>query len=386
MVKSICFVTSIYPHAAKPASGAFVKQLVCTIARMGIECVVIHPVSVCDCVRQLCQSRKGRFGGNGDENVLVVRPVFLSLSNRTFGRFSSYAATHFFFRRAVFRALRRLSKKPDIVYGHFCSAGAVAAMWGARHDVPSVVALGESSLGHYGPVLSRLRGHLRHVNSVVAVSNALGRAAVNELQIPADRVAVFPNGVDANCFFPRGRAEMRNKYKLPHDVFIVAFVGHFNQRKGARRVAEAIEGLEGVGAVFVGDGPLLPTGSGVLFRGSLRHEEVPEMLSAADVFVLPTEAEGCCNAIIEAMACGLPIVTSIGEFNDGIVDENVSLRVKPEDIGAIRDAIVRLRDDGELRQEMAKASLERARGFDVEKRAARIVAWLSRESDWHVRG
>jgi len=142
------------------------------------------------------------------------------------------------------------------------------------------------------------------------------------------------------------------------------------------RVARAVAGLEGVSLICVGEGPLHPEGEQIVFRGPVPHGDVPEMLSAADVFVLPTLSEGSCNAIIEAMACGLPVVTSWGEFNDDLVDETVSIRVDPMDVAAIRRATMALRDDTALRSRLAAAALARAEQFDIDRRAQRILSWM----------
>ena len=107
------------------------------------------------------------------------------------------------------------------------------------------------------------------------------------------------------------------------------------------------------------------------------HEEMPALLSACDVFVLPTLIEGSCNALVEAMACGLPIVSSTGEFNDDVLDESMSIRIDPLDVAAIRAAIVRLRDDPALRARMAAEALRRSRLFDVDDRARRMLAFMA---------
>ena len=116
----------------------------------------------------------------------------------------------------------------------------------------------------------------------------------------------------------------------------------------------------------------------VLWNSSACQSKVLELLSACDVFVLPTLREGCCNAIIEAMACGLPIVSSDRAFNDDLLTDELSIRVDPMDVDAIRDAIIELRDNPTKREQMGVAALERAKLFDVNDRAKRILQFMGK--------
>jgi glycosyltransferase involved in cell wall biosynthesis len=101
-----------------------------------------------------------------------------------------------------------------------------------------------------------------------------------------------------------------------------------------------------------------------------------DYLGACDVFVLPTRIEGSCNSVIEAMACGLPVITASGRHMDDIVDDDTALRVDPADAGAIRAAILALRDDPDRRRRMAAADVAKAKTLELNKRARRVTAWL----------
>ena len=99
-------------------------------------------------------------------------------------------------------------------------------------------------------------------------------------------------------------------------------------------------------------------------------------LSAADIFVLPTVAEGSCNAILEAMGCGLPVISSDIPSNREILDPSMSILVDPMNISQIKKAIVTLADDAYMRKTMGLAALKQSRGFGVRDRAQRILTWI----------
>jgi len=376
--RHIAFVTTGYPTPRRPFNGRFVEQLVRAVMRLGTRCTVIHPISLHEMAWKVLHPGR-KLPADGDCAVPVRRPAFVFCTRKSFGPLDGRRATQALFNRAVFRALRRLDPPPDVVYGHFIYGAGLSAVRAARRlGIPVFVASGESTLDelkHMG--LDRARRELRHLTGMIAVSALRKRQLQETLALPPERIAVFPNGVDLTVFFPRDRRAMREKHGLPQDQFLVAFVGHFDHRKGVARVAQALEGLQGVSAVYVGAGPLAPQGEQMAFRAVLPHDAVAEILSAADVFVLPTLAEGSNNAIIEGMAAGLPIITSRGEFNDDLVDQATAIRVDPLDVLEIRDAIVALRDDEDRRRRMADAALARAQQLDIRKRAEEILAWIA---------
>jgi glycosyltransferase involved in cell wall biosynthesis len=129
-------------------------------------------------------------------------------------------------------------------------------------------------------------------------------------------------------------------------------------------------------SVFIGDGPLKPTCRNILHCGPLQHDEIPRYLSAADLFVLPTKAEGCCNAIVEAMACGLPIISSNLPFNADILDEDRAIMIDPTDVDAIARAIRQMKENTPVRQEKAHAALQTARSLSIDRRAQNILAFM----------
>jgi teichuronic acid biosynthesis glycosyltransferase TuaC len=376
-VQHIGFIAGSYPTRRNPTLGMFLAELVRSVADDGTRCSVINPIAIHKRVAGHV-SRSDGCSPEKDGLIRLFRPLYLSLSARRIGPFHTGLITQWAFQQAVLRALLRLRQRPDALYGHFLySGGAAAVRVGKRLRIPSFVAVGEGVFWSVNTVgWARAKKDFRDVTGVIAVSSLLRRRLIEQLEIPCDKIAVFPNGADMRLFRPRPRGEMRRKYGLPDDKFIVAFVGDFIPTKGIHTLVEAIRGLDGVAGIFAGLGPLKPAGENVLLAETVPHEQVPELLCAADAFVLPTHVEGSCNAIVEAMACGLPIVTSNGEFNDDLVNDVVSIRIDPLDVAAIRQAILALQNDPALRQRMGAAAAERGKLFDLQERARKIRAWM----------
>ena len=379
----LAVVTSGYPAPACPTSGMFVRQFAHAVARQGVACTVVHPVARHHAWRGSGYPLREREDAGSGRSVEVYRPRFLSFSARdafsVLGPLNPSLWTFNRFTAAARRVLERLPAPPAALYGHFLYLSwAAAVRVGRRMGIPAFPCMGEGELWtvrRFG--LARARADLAPAAGFLANSSALKRTLIRELGLPAEKIGVFPNGTNLSAFQPMDRNAARAQLGLPQDRFLVGAAGNFLEKKGIVRVGAAIEGLEGVSGVFAGSGPVPPTASNMALCRRVSHDEMPVMLSACDVFVLPTLIEGSCNALVEAMACGLPIVSSTGEFNDDVLDERMSIRIDPLDVAAIRAAIVRLRDDPALRARMAAEALRRSQLFDVDDRARRMLAFMA---------
>lgn len=370
---NICFLSYMYPGKHNASDFAFVKQLVDELAAQGNNCYVLAPFNILH-YKKLSESEEHYSVGSG--TVTVYRPGYFSFSNFHIGRFSFSSWSH---QKAVNKAFRRLKIKPDVIYGHFWSSAFEGFDYAKAHDIPLFVASGESEIKFRRT--EKTAAFCDYVSGVICVSSKNRDESVSLGLTSRDKCEVFPNAINASLFKKLDKQACRAKLNLPNEAFIVAFVGWFNDRKGSKRVSEALKRIEGspVCSIFVGKGTEEPDCDNILFKGALPHDEVPTYLNAADVFVLPTLHEGCCNAVVEAMACGLPIISSDRPFNWDVLDENNSIMVDPENIEQIKNAIVELRDDFKKRNDLVDGAIERAKSLTIGERGKKIAEFIQKE-------
>ena len=238
----------------------------------------------------------------------------------------------FFMALGAFRRIRQLQRcgRLDVLDAHFgYPDGLAAVLLGRWLKVPVTITMRGTEGRHARtPGLSaRLKQALMGCQHVFSVSAALRQVAVN-LGVPGEKVEVVGNGVDADKFRPMDRIACRRALGLAMDVPVLIGVGGLVERKGFHRVIEVLPALiqchPQLVYLIVGG----PSAEGnnraelealvaqlglephVRFLGTRKPEELSAVLSAADVFVLATRNEGWANVFLEAMACGLPVVTT----------------------------------------------------------------------------
>lgn len=378
-IKNICFLMGSYPTSKNP-TNTFVDELISEIADQGVKCSVITPQSISKYfVRKvpLTDTFKVKLTKKGNE-IKIYSPKYFSCSESIFN-FNTLLLSQRNFKKIVLKEYVKRKINADAFYGHFVNPyGFMAVEMGIRLKRPSFIACGESSLDGLATNMDYLDYIFKNVNAVIAVSQKNKTELINMTDKSyADKMRIFPNAINNKKFYQKDKATMRKNLGFDEKSFIVAFTGHFINRKGSLRLSEALDNIGDVSSIFIGRGDENPNCRNILFKGILPHEDVCTYLNAADVFVLPTLAEGCCNAIIEAMACGLPIISSDRPFNDDILNDENSIRVDPESIEQIQNAIISIRDNHELRESMSRASLKIAERLDIKQRASDILEFMN---------
>ena len=183
------------------------------------------------------------------------------------------------------------------------------------------------------------------------------------------------------------RASVRDELGVPDGELLALTVAGLRWPKGydvlLPAARETLDRGTSVRFVSVGDGPLrddlerrkksLSLGERFLFLGE--REDVPRLLAAADMFVLPSRQEGLPLALMEAICSGLPVVTTaVGELPNLLSDGADALVVAPEQPGALADAIGRLAQSPELREALSSAVLRLAARYDVRRCVLEVEA------------
>ena len=371
-----------YPTPKDP-STAFVSVLCRQLAAQGHDITVIAPQSIVLCLRNKIklapQHYYDRILVDGKENkISVYRPYTLF---HGFGRAAKLTKIGHEF------AVRRIAKKlpvPDICYAHFWTSAFSIFKYSKNNNIPLFVATGEDRIFFQKYLSKKELNELRdYTRGCICVSSKNLEESIACGFTTREKCEVFPNAVDDSVFFPRNKTEVRKMLGFPKDAFIIAFTGRFYRRKGVDRLSSAITQLneENIKSIFIGTtNPgenLRPNCKGILFLGTLSHDKVALYLNAADVFILPSLAEGCSNSIVEALACGLPVISSDLPFNYDILNKNNSILINPNSVDEIATAIKTLYNDQNLVRQLSENALISAKDLKIENRALKIIHFIN---------
>jgi glycosyltransferase involved in cell wall biosynthesis len=282
------------------------------------------------------------------------------------------------FKKNAKKALENLLEKEDIdiIHGHYLfPAGAVAVEVGNEHGIKTyVTAHGSDMFELYKtqPLMrSTLKKVLKRADVVLAVSNALRHEIIaTGVEGIASKTRLSWNSVDINKFSAKENTTFKEENRL-EDKPIVLFVGNLIKRKNVESLLEAKKiANSDYYLVIVGDGPLFKKLNNkveeenirdVIFTGA--RDDVENIIPSCDVLVLPSFSESFGLVLIEALACGKPVIGSnVGGITE-IINKNVGLLVNPNKISSIASAIDEIINDEELRMVLSLNARNRALDF-----------------------
>jgi len=358
MEARVLVFSSLFPNTAQPAAGVFIRERMFRVASRR-HLVVVAPRAWFP-GQSLLRLFRPHFRPyavkvESMSGVSVHRPRYLSFPGvlKSLDGFSMAVSTWWMVRRLI------RDHQINVIDAHFAYPDGYAASLLARWTgLPMTLTLrGQEARQSTTPLRSYLQAAMRGAARIVTVSDAL-RALALQLGEPSERLQVIGNGIDTDKFSAMGKAEARQRLGLPADARVLVTVGTLIERKGFHRVIETIPRLLSAYPqlqylVVGGAGPegdfsqrlkamVQERGLGdrVHFLGALPPEELKVPLSAADVSVLASGYEGWANVLLEAMACGLPVVaTDVGGNSQVVRHEWLGRIVKLGDSDALATAI-----------------------------------------------
>jgi len=224
-----------------------------------------------------------------------------------------------------------------------------------------------------------IRQALARADALIAVSAALAEG-LSALGVPREKITVLRNGVDLDTFRPPAdRAAARTALGVAGPTLLS--VGHLIERKRHHLVIEALALLPQHRLLIVGEGPewqalagraaALGVADRVTFTGSVPHADLPRFYGAADALVLASSREGWANVLLEAMACGTPVVaTDAWGSREAVAAPEAGIVIAEASGAAIAEAVQRLPRTAPCR----KATARYAAGFGWEATTAGQLA------------
>ncbi len=386
---AIVVIASLFPHGGRPGAGLFIRERMFRVGEH-LPLTVISPQPWFP-LQGLIRRFRPHFRPPApvqevQEGIEVYFPRFFSLPGALRwldGWAMAWAA------RGLLRRLQA-EGRADIIDAHFAYPdGFAATRLGRWLGLPVTITLRgtEPRTAGYAWRGRLQRQALLAADRVFAVADSLRQLALHE-GVPEARTRVIGNGVDANRFQPLDKAECRRALGLPADAPVLVSVGGLVERKGFHRVIELLPALRerhpDLRYLVVGGGSPEGDWSGRLqqqvqdlglaeavhFLGPWAPERLKEVLSAADLFVLATRNEGWANVFLEAMACGLPVITTdVGGNAEVVSDPSLGTVVPFGDAAALQAAI-----DAGLRRDWDRdAILAHARANSWDSRVAILL-------------
>jgi glycosyltransferase involved in cell wall biosynthesis len=373
----VLILTNLFPTPWDPLRGAFNRQ---QFERLG----KLHEVDVLTAIdfRERFGERKGEVHASNLRTDYFVF-VFLPRIGRSLHAFCWLLSL--LWQRG--RQIRQAHYDCMLVSWAYPDGAAVG--WLARWlRIPYVVKVHGSDLNvQANHLLQRpqIRSALKGAAGVVAVSRALATKAIGLGTRPAN-VHVLYNGVDASIFRPETRAASRAKLGLSTYSPLLLYVGNLKPSKGCLDLLEAFPALLAkqplARLIYVGTGPARTTllerakALGCLdhveLAGAVAHDELGDWFRSADLLCLPSHNEGVPNVVLEAMACGTPVVaTHVGGIPE-VVPHYAGILVPPRVRLALSTALI----DASARRWNHKRIAAHARGFRWEDNIRQLDAIL----------
>jgi glycosyltransferase involved in cell wall biosynthesis len=262
--------------------------------------------------------------------------------------------------------------------------GRCGALWTERHSPQAIARQRQGLRNRLFSSLDKLA--FRCADRVVVTTKEMGAYATDDYGIPGEKIIVIPNAINTDVFRPLPSITKRAR--------TIVTVAKLRPQKNLSAFLSAVRGLD-VELTIVGSGPLLDDlraqaeaeGTRVHFAGNVPNYELPTLLNSASLFVLPSLYEGHPKALLEAMACGLPVIGSDVLGIRNLIQHGETGYLCDTSPESIRQAIVELLGDQAFRARLG----QQARRFVVETASVKKIleeelTLLCSMLGWHCEG
>lgn len=369
----VLIVSHLYPRKTDPILGNFVHLQVKHLREEGCQVKIISPVPYAPRIFWT-NPRRRAYGQTPEfdsiEGIPVHYPRFIRAPGSWFHGISCYT-----FYQGIVRLADAIVKEfqPHLLHAYNATPdGYAGLLLRRRYNLPLVCSLLGADINvypNYKPLTRQLTQKvIAQADQLVAVSRALKESA-EVLAQPKREICVIYMGCDTEAFRPNETTRERTRKFLgvsPQEK-IILFIGRLVEAKGIFELVEAFSQLQSrlpkTHLVLLGDdrdrlrleNQVKQKGLNnvVHFIGARPHSEMPSWLNAADLLVLPSHNEGLPNVVVEAMACGIPVVaTNVGGIPEVIEDKRSGLLIEKGDIHSLASAIEDLLRNDEKRRDM----------------------------------
>lgn len=372
---NICIISPAFPSKKNPVINIFIYRQAKELAKRGHKVFVVGG----DTESRVAGNMTVFARPNAIKSGILALKVALKIPKKSFWLLKDIGLRGTVGRLSLVQITRDFLEKEkiDVIDGHYedygaavayltsilcktryvctCHRGTLATISGGRRDVIKVA--------------------LENANCVIVPSHSLANDAKE--YCPKELITVVHNAVDLNLFKPVNERIFKRKTILS--------IGRFDKLKGYEFLLEAMKGVleinKNVDLLVVGCGPeehnikRIAKNSDILdnviFIDFIPPDDLPKYYSSCEFFVLATLCESFGITLVEAMACGIPVVSTTVAAVPEVVDGG-GILVEPRNSDQLAEAMLKLLNDENLRRKLSKKALEQAQKFSIEKRIEKI--------------
>jgi glycosyltransferase involved in cell wall biosynthesis len=228
------------------------------------------------------------------------------------------------------------------------------------HGIPDVGIKTRKNLIIWGIYNILERFSLKHINKLIAVNQSTKEYYTKRQPNLKKKIKIISVGIDLNIFKPMDKWKMREKYCINQEEIVILFIGRFSIEKGLNLLLDTFNDVHSeipnTRLILLGEGPegnklkqIVKTHhiENVTFIDPVKREKIPEIINCSDIFVLSSSFEGMPTVVLEALACGVPVVsTDVGDVKKVVIDGKTGCLIKNRKIEFLKKGLIEVINNG----------------------------------------